>query len=60
VHDKRVICLREAACSLHSHCGEEGQAKAGNTAGGFFQHSLKKKQDICFGFEMFPLLVSMS
>ena len=38
-YDKIATCLREAAFSLRSHFGEGGPAKAGNAAGGFFQHS---------------------
>ncbi len=38
VRPARATCLREAAFSLRSHFGEGGTAKAGNAAGGFFQH----------------------
>ena len=40
-HGKRATCLRVAAPGLRSqsHFGGVGSAKAGNAAGGFFQHS---------------------
>ncbi|MDH3505104.1 MAG: hypothetical protein OEM58_11340 [Nitrospirota bacterium] len=43
-HGKKAIYLRKAAPGLRSqsYFGGVGPAKAGNPAGGFFQHSLRR------------------